>query len=188
MTARLCLLIAIATQSPEGFPEDICFNYNYKSCSGSCKKSHICRLCRGPHKASSSQCLRNEIWLKIPYSRIYITVLDSDRPSKYTPIMQASSLDVGSAHASSVGISVVGMLSEQVVVIPDLLDSDKDYVRSFVEECKGPISHAASIDRGEYMGRDLCLGSQSQLILCIQVGTRIVIACHLVSCVIRLWI
>ena len=46
------------TSSPplEGFPEDICFNYNYKSCSGSCKKSHVCRLCRGPHKASSSQC------------------------------------------------------------------------------------------------------------------------------------
>ena len=42
--------------SLEGFPEDICYNFNYKSCSGSCKKSHICRLCRGSHKASSGQC------------------------------------------------------------------------------------------------------------------------------------
>ena len=37
---------------PEGFPEDICYGYNYRSCSGRCSKSHICRLCRGKHKAS----------------------------------------------------------------------------------------------------------------------------------------
>ena len=40
----------------DGFPDDICFNYNYRSCTGSCKKSHICRLCRGAHKANSGQC------------------------------------------------------------------------------------------------------------------------------------
>ena len=42
--------------SPEGFPEDICYNFNYRTCHGRCSKSHICRLCRGPHRASSSQC------------------------------------------------------------------------------------------------------------------------------------
>ena len=42
--------------SLEGFPDDICYNFNYRSCTGSCKKSHICRLCRGNHKASSAQC------------------------------------------------------------------------------------------------------------------------------------
>ena len=65
-------------------------------------------------------------------NKLPITVLDSDRPSKNAPIRQASGLEVGSAHASGVGTSVDGMLSEQFVLIPDLLDSDKDYVRSFV--------------------------------------------------------
>ena len=37
---------------PEGFPDDICYNYNYRSCYGKCSKSHICRLCKGKHKAS----------------------------------------------------------------------------------------------------------------------------------------
>ena len=40
----------------EGFPEDICYNFNYRTCHGKCSKSHICRLCRGPHKANSGQC------------------------------------------------------------------------------------------------------------------------------------
>ena len=40
----------------EGFPEDLCYNYNYRSCHGKCAKAHVCRLCRGPHKASSGQC------------------------------------------------------------------------------------------------------------------------------------
>ena len=36
---------------PDGFPEDICFGWNYKSCTGKCSKSHVCRMCRGNHKA-----------------------------------------------------------------------------------------------------------------------------------------
>ena len=40
----------------EGFPEDLCYNFNYRTCHGRCTKSHLCRLCRGPHKASSGQC------------------------------------------------------------------------------------------------------------------------------------
>ena len=38
---------------PEGFPEDICYGWNYKSCSGKCSKKHECRVCGGEHKASS---------------------------------------------------------------------------------------------------------------------------------------
>ena len=41
--------------SLEGFPEDVCYGYNYRSCSGKCSKSHVCRLCRGLHKATSGQ-------------------------------------------------------------------------------------------------------------------------------------
>ena len=46
------------SQNPslDGFPEDLCFNFNYRTCHGKCSKSHVCRLCRGPHKASSGQC------------------------------------------------------------------------------------------------------------------------------------
>ena len=42
-----------STQSavPDGFPEEICFNFNYKACTGKCSKSHVCRVCRGNHKA-----------------------------------------------------------------------------------------------------------------------------------------
>ena len=40
----------------EGFPEDVCYNYNYRSCHGKCSKSHVCRMCRGAHKAGSGQC------------------------------------------------------------------------------------------------------------------------------------
>ena len=36
---------------PEGFPEDVCFSWNYRTCTGKCSKSHVCRLCRGAHKA-----------------------------------------------------------------------------------------------------------------------------------------
>ena len=43
-------------QVPEGFPEDICFKYNYRVCTGKCAKLHVCRHCRGLHKASSSLC------------------------------------------------------------------------------------------------------------------------------------
>ena len=38
---------------PEVFPEDICYGYNYRNCSGACSKSHICRLCKGKHKATT---------------------------------------------------------------------------------------------------------------------------------------
>ena len=37
---------------PEGFPDDVCYNYNYKTCTGSCRKSHICKSCKGKHPAS----------------------------------------------------------------------------------------------------------------------------------------
>lgn len=35
---------------PEGFPDNICFEFNYKSCEG-CTRSHICRICNAAHKA-----------------------------------------------------------------------------------------------------------------------------------------
>ena len=38
--------------SLEGFPENVCYGYNYRTCAGKCSKSHVCRLCRAPHKAS----------------------------------------------------------------------------------------------------------------------------------------
>ena len=42
--------------TPEGFPTDICYNYNYRSCSGvNCQKQHICRQCRGSHRAQGCQ-------------------------------------------------------------------------------------------------------------------------------------
>ena len=41
---------------PEGFPVDLCYNYNYRSCSGSsCQKLHVCRQCRGSHRAQGCQ-------------------------------------------------------------------------------------------------------------------------------------
>ena len=46
--------------SLEGFPENICYNYNYRVCHGKCARSHICRMCRGPHKASSGSCTPNK--------------------------------------------------------------------------------------------------------------------------------
>ena len=36
---------------PEGFPEDVCYSYNYNSCTGKCSKQHICRACGGNHRA-----------------------------------------------------------------------------------------------------------------------------------------
>ena len=36
---------------PDGFPEDICYSYNYRSCTGKCSKKHICRVCKGDHQA-----------------------------------------------------------------------------------------------------------------------------------------
>ena len=40
---------------PEGFPEEICYAWNYKSCSGKCSKKHECRVCGSDHKASACQ-------------------------------------------------------------------------------------------------------------------------------------
>ena len=39
------------TNMPDGFPEDICYAFNYKSCTGKCSKNHVCRICKGEHKA-----------------------------------------------------------------------------------------------------------------------------------------
>lgn len=35
---------------PEGFPENVCYDFNYKTCDG-CAKNHTCRICAGIHKA-----------------------------------------------------------------------------------------------------------------------------------------
>ena len=44
------------TPSPEGFPSEICYNYNYRACSGTnCQKQHICRQCKGSHRAQGCQ-------------------------------------------------------------------------------------------------------------------------------------
>ena len=40
----------------DGFPDDICYKFNYRICTGKCSKLHVCRACRGNHKASSGQC------------------------------------------------------------------------------------------------------------------------------------
>ena len=41
---------------PEGFPPEVCYNYNYRSCSGvNCQKQHVCRLCKGLHRAHGCQ-------------------------------------------------------------------------------------------------------------------------------------
>ena len=40
----------------DGFPDEICYKYNYKTCVGKCLKSHVCRMCKGNHKAISGQC------------------------------------------------------------------------------------------------------------------------------------
>ena len=37
---------------PDGFPEEICFAWNYKTCSWKCPKKHECRVCGSDHKAS----------------------------------------------------------------------------------------------------------------------------------------
>ena len=38
---------------PSDFPDDLCFSWNYRVCTGKCSKSHVCRICRGSHKAPS---------------------------------------------------------------------------------------------------------------------------------------
>ena len=43
---------------PEGFPDDICYSYNYKACSGKCSKKHVCCLSKGDHQAK--QCTKQE--------------------------------------------------------------------------------------------------------------------------------
>ena len=40
---------------PEGFPEDVCYSFNYRSCTGKCSKKHSCRNCKGDHPAKSCQ-------------------------------------------------------------------------------------------------------------------------------------
>ena len=41
---------------PDGFPPEICYNFNYRSCSGTnCQKQHICRSCKGHHRAIGCQ-------------------------------------------------------------------------------------------------------------------------------------
>ena len=39
-----------------GTPDNICYKYNYKTCTGKCVKLHVCRMCKGNHKAVSGQC------------------------------------------------------------------------------------------------------------------------------------
>lgn len=36
---------------PDGFPENICYFFNYGSCEGGCNKGHVCRICNAGHKA-----------------------------------------------------------------------------------------------------------------------------------------
>lgn len=39
---------------PADFPQDVCFYYNYRSCTDeSCTRNHICRKCHGKHRADS---------------------------------------------------------------------------------------------------------------------------------------
>ena len=50
---------------PEGFPTDICYNYNYRQCSGAnCQKQHVCRLCKGHHRAQGCQEKRDTVTAK----------------------------------------------------------------------------------------------------------------------------
>ena len=37
----------------EGFPDDLCFKYNHRSCTGHCSKQHVCRVCNDKHPASA---------------------------------------------------------------------------------------------------------------------------------------
>ena len=36
---------------PDSFPDDICYSYNFKRCTGSCTKKHVCKSCGGHHRA-----------------------------------------------------------------------------------------------------------------------------------------
>ena len=38
------------TGPQDPFPQDLCYNFNYRKCFGGCGKSHICRVCRGKHR------------------------------------------------------------------------------------------------------------------------------------------
>lgn len=38
---------------PSDFPPEICYLYNYRSCSGNCGRNHVCRVCKGKHDARS---------------------------------------------------------------------------------------------------------------------------------------
>ena len=43
---------------PEGFPEDICYSYNYCSCTEICSKKRICHICKNDNEAK--QCTKRE--------------------------------------------------------------------------------------------------------------------------------
>ena len=43
---------------PDGFPDDICYSYNYRTCTGRCSKKHVCRICKADHQAK--QCTKRE--------------------------------------------------------------------------------------------------------------------------------
>ena len=32
---------------PDSFPDDICYSYNFKKCTGPCSKKHVCCSCGG---------------------------------------------------------------------------------------------------------------------------------------------
>lgn len=39
---------------PQDFPMDLCFYFNYRQCNNdNCPKAHVCRKCRGAHRADS---------------------------------------------------------------------------------------------------------------------------------------
>ena len=40
---------------PGNFPEDVCYAYNFKRCTGSCSKKHVCKSCGGNHRAVGCQ-------------------------------------------------------------------------------------------------------------------------------------
>lgn len=40
---------------PSDFPPEICYLFNYRSCTGNCGRNHVCRVCRGKHDARSCQ-------------------------------------------------------------------------------------------------------------------------------------
>ena len=41
---------AVLSRMPEDWPEEVCFNWNTRSCYGKCLKLHVCAKCRYRHK------------------------------------------------------------------------------------------------------------------------------------------